>query len=76
MKTQLERKLEKLPAFIEDDCQGYAVYQLNIRKTAENNHWFIEYTDKFDNSLLIIEHSSLQAAVDNALREIKLIINN
>lgn len=73
MKTQLEKKLNKLPAFIEDGCQGYAVYELKIRKTAENNHWFVEYTDIFNNSLLIVEHSSLQAAVDNTLSSLKEI---
>lgn len=71
MKTQLEKKLSKLPAFIEDDYQGCAVYELKIRKTAENNHWFVEYTDRFSNSLLIVEHSSLQAAVDNTLSSLK-----
>lgn len=76
MKTscELEKKLKKLPAFIEpNSIEEYGVYCLKISKTAENKHWFIEYTDKNDNSVLIVEHQSLQAAVDNALAALKQI---
>lgn len=71
MKTELEKKLDKLPAFIETDFDGYCVWELRIIKTAKNNHWFIEYTDSNDNSIIIVEHQSLQAAVDTTLKEIK-----
>ena len=70
MKTEIEKKLEKLPAYIiiDDIC-----YQFKLQKDKETNHWFIDYTDNDNNSMLIIEHSSLQAAVDNTLKEIKRI---
>ena len=68
MKTELEKKLNKLPAYImvEGSC-----YQFELQKDKETNHWFVEYTDNNDNSIIIIEHQSLQAAVDTTLKELK-----
>ena len=69
MKAQIEKKLNKLPAWIDVDS---VCYQFKLQKDKETNHWFIEYTDVYTgNSIIIIEHQSLQAAVDNTLREIK-----
>lgn len=68
MKTELEKKLNKLPAYIV--VEGLC-YQLKIQKDNETNHWFVEYTDNNINSIIIIEHQSLQAAVDITLKEIK-----
>lgn len=66
MKTELEKKLNKLPAFIKvDDIE----YHLKILK--DNEVWYIEYCDFLLNTILSVEHQSLQAAVDTALKEIK-----
>ena len=68
MKTscELEKKLNKLPAFISilDD-------QYDLKITKSINSWIIEYTDYLDNCWISVEHQSLQAAVDNTLKEIK-----
>ena len=66
MKTELEKKLNKLPAFIPilDDQ-----YDLKITKGIDS--WIIEYTDYLGNCWISVEHQSLQAAVDNTLKEIK-----
>ena len=72
MKTELEKRLNKLPAYIDVDN---ICYQFKLQKDNETNHWFVEYTDNNDNSIIIIEHQSLQAAVDTTLREIKQYIN-
>lgn len=68
MKTscELEKKLNKLPALISilDD-------QYDLRITKSINNWKIEYTDYLGNCWISIEHQSLQAAVDTALKEIK-----
>lgn len=66
MKTQIERKLEKLPAFIYKDCEEY---HLKILK--DNEVWYLEYCDFLDNTILSIEHHSFQAVIDTALQEIK-----
>lgn len=66
MKTELEKKLNKLPAFIKvDDIE----YHLKILK--DNEVWYIEYCDFLFNTILSVEHQSLQAAVDTTLKEIK-----
>lgn len=66
MKTELEKKLNKLPAFIPilDD-------QYDLKITKDINNWKIEYTDYLGNCWISIEHNSLQAAVDTMLSEIK-----
>lgn len=68
MKTscELEKKLNKLPAFIPilDD-------QYDLKITKSNNNWKIEYIDYLGNCWISIEHHSLQAAVDTMLSEIK-----
>ena len=66
MKTELEKKLNKLPAFIPilDD-------QYDLKITKSNNNWKIEYTDYLGNCWISIEHNSLQATVDTMLSEIK-----
>jgi hypothetical protein len=68
MKTELEKKLNKLPARIKTYSNDYhCVYQLKITKMIENDNWIIEYIDSNDNSIIKVEHRSLQAAVDNTL---------
>ena len=72
MKTELEKKLNKLPAYI----HVYADFFLKISKVDDypdrkTISWIIEYKDSEGNLLLRILHSSLQAAVDTALKEIK-----
>ena len=72
MKTEIERKLDKLPASIydpEDNC-----YDLIIRRYGESKPygWIIEYIDfSTENTFLRVNHNSLQAAVDTTLKEIK-----
>ena len=66
MKTELEKKLDKLPEFIIIDNSTCGI---NIYKC--DNLWFIDYTNEFDNCYLSVVHKSLQAAVDNTLKEIK-----
>ena len=54
METQLEKKLNKLPAFIPilDD-------QYDLKITKDINNWKIEYTDYLGNCWISIEHHSL-----------------
>ena len=66
MKTELEKKLNKLPPFI---IIGDEQYDLKIYKDLKS--WHIDYVDCYDNCYLGTEHNSLQAAVDTTLREIK-----
>lgn len=67
MKTELEKKLNKLLEYINSDN---IFYFLIIRKN--DSHWVIEYVDVItENTLLLISHTSLQAAVDTTLKEIK-----
>lgn len=66
MKTELEKKLNKLPDFIIIDNNKYDV---NIYKG--DGLWYIDYTNEFDNCYLFVVHQSLQAAVDTTLKEIK-----
>lgn len=66
MKTQIEKKLEKLPAIIAKDWEPY---YLKILK--EDEIWCLEYCDSSDNTLLSIQHHSFQAVIDTALQEIK-----
>ena len=74
MKTELEKKLNKLPDSI---LQENTIYALFITKVIwdglNNNHctWYIDYKDEADNTILHVEHQSLQAAVDTTLKEIK-----
>jgi hypothetical protein len=71
MKTQIEHKLNKLPDSITtEDC----VYYFNMHK--HDGYWFIAYCDLEDNPLFIVEHTSLQAAVDNTLSTIKTLNGN
>ena len=67
MKTELEKKLNKLPEYVNSDN---IFYFLLIRKNDSN--WIIEYIDVItENTLILINHKSLQAAVDTTLKEIK-----
>lgn len=67
MKTELEKKLNKLPEYINSED---IYYFLLIRK--DNSVWIVEYVDLLtENTLLLVSHISLQAAVDTALKEIK-----
>lgn len=73
MKTELEKKLNKLPAYITIE---YTVFWLKISKAndfpnKETIFWTIQYIDSKGNSALYIQYSSLQAAVDITLKEIK-----
>ena len=66
MKTELEKKLNKLPAFIKVDDIEY-----HLKMLKDNEVWYIEYCDFSLNTILSVEHQSLQAAVDTTLKEIK-----
>ena len=66
MKTELEKKLNKLPEFIVIDNNKWF---LRIYKSPDL--WYIDYTDDVENSYLSVVHTSLQAAVDTTLKEIK-----
>lgn len=71
MKTELEKKLNKLPEYISLDN---IFYFLLIRKN--NSHWVIEYVDLItENTLFLVSYQSLQAVVDTTLKEIKKINN-
>ena len=68
MKPELQKKLDKLPAYIDDE-EGIR-FLLNIAKCNFEKispDWQIDYRDIYDNTLLSVIHSSLQAAVDNTL---------
>ena len=72
MKTQLERKLEKLPAcFKLEDCS----YHLEITKFSDGetleNVWYIAYIDLAGNSIIEVYHRVIQSAVDNMLAALK-----
>ena len=66
MKTELEKKLNKLPDYIVIDNNKCNVY---IYKG--DSLWYIDYINEFDNCYLSVVHKSLQAAVDTMLSEIK-----
>lgn len=73
MKSEIEKKLDKLPAWFTID---YTDYFLKISKTdsypeRKTFSWIIRYVDCAGNELLDIQHQSLQAAVDTTLKEIK-----
>lgn len=75
MKTQLERKLEKLPDCLKlEDCS----YYLEITKFQDDETlkdvWHISYKDLADNILIVVYHKSIQAAVDNMLAALKIYI--
>lgn len=72
MKTQLERKLEKLPiSFKLEGCS----YHLEITKFPDGETlediWYISYKDLADNIIIVVYHKSIQAAVDNMLAALK-----
>lgn len=74
MKTELEKKLNKLPDSILQENTLYALFITKvIWDSLDNNQctWYIDYKDEVDNTILHVEHQSLQAAVDTALKEIK-----
>ena len=70
MKTscELEKKLNKLP----DDITVMSTC-FSLRITKINKEWFVEYLDEANNALLSVQHSKLQAAVDNTLASLKKI---
>ena len=75
MKTscELEKKLKKLPDHLEDDEISYDLRITKLTdKVANKDCWAIEYVDGLtSNILLSVEHTSIQAAVDTTLKEIK-----
>lgn len=75
MKTscELEKKLKKLPDYLEDDKIGYDLRITKLTNKVDNkDYWAIEYIDGLTgNILLSVEHTSIQAAVDTMLSEIK-----
>jgi len=70
MKTELEKKLNKLPDEVMYENTSFSLRITKINVGKENN-WFINYIDKANNSLIFVEHQSLQAAIDTTLKEIK-----
>ena len=72
MKTQLERKLEKLPACfkLEDFSYHLEITKFPDGETLEDV-WHISYKDLADNVLIAVYHKSIQAAVDNMLAGLK-----
>lgn len=75
MKTscELAKKLNKLP---EDILIGDTLFVLFITKHHINDKetvWDIQYRDEADNALLVVEHTHLQAAVDNTLATLKTL---
>lgn len=75
MKTscELEKKLKKLPDYLEYDGIGYDLRITKLTdRVANKDQWAIEYVDGLTgNILLSVEHTSIQAAVDTMLSEIK-----
>lgn len=79
MKTrcELEKKLKKLPDHLECERNSYGEsirYDLRITKLTTNltDCWAINYIDSFtENVLLSVEHTSIQAAIDTMLSQIK-----
>ena len=71
VRTELEKKLHKLPDSIDIDSCLYALFITKIKADEHNDEWFIDYKDEADNTLFSVQHKSLQAAVDTALKEIK-----
>jgi hypothetical protein len=74
MKTELEKKLIKLPDSILQENTIYALFITKVIWDSLDNSqctWYIDYKDEVDNTILHVEHQSLQAAVDNTLKEIK-----
>lgn len=73
MKTELEKRLNKLPS---DVRVGSIRYELLISKEyivdEDLFYWCITYKDKFDGNIILeVLHQSLQTAVDTTLKEIK-----
>ena len=70
MKTscELQKKLNKLPALLTINN-----VEFGLIITKNETSWLIMYTDLYDNALLSVEHTSLQAAVDNTLASLKKI---
>jgi hypothetical protein len=74
MKTELEKKLNKLPDSILQENTIYALFITKVIWDGLDNSqctWYIDYKDEVDNTILHVEHQSLQAAVDTTLKEIK-----
>lgn len=75
MKTscELEKKLKKLPDYLEDDEFCYDLRITKIKDKVDNkDYWAIEYVDGLTgNTLLSVEHTSIQATVDTMLSQIK-----
>ena len=74
MKTELEKKLNKLPDSILQEKTIFALFITKVIWDSINNNqctWYIDYRDEVDNTILHVEHQSLQAAVDTTLKEIK-----
>lgn len=76
MKTSCEllKKLNKLPRYIITGSPDKEkdTYYLYITKNV-NNVWNIYYTNNNNYVILDVEHTSLQAAVDNTLASLKKI---
>ena len=78
MKTscELQKKLDKLPDSILKDNTIFALFITKVIWDSKNNKectWYITYRDEADNILLEVQHSKLQAAVDNTLAALKQI---
>ena len=81
MKTscELEKKLKKLPHYITDkdgNCYNLSITKIpDMSDNARDKYrWVIRYTDyNTDNDIISVEHTSLQAAVDNTLASLKKI---
>lgn len=73
MKTQLEKKLEKLPYKVTKEVD----YLLNVTKVRDcidkETLWCITYSDLYGNNLIVSIHKSLQACVDNTLNTLKTL---
>lgn len=73
METQLEKKLKKLPDHLEDNEIGYDLRITKLTgKVTNRDYWTISYIDSYtENILLSVEHTSIQAAIDTILSQIK-----
>ena len=76
MKTELEKKLDKLPDSILRDNTIFALFITKVIWDSKNNKectWYISYKDEADNILIEVQHNKLHAAVDNTLASLKKI---
>lgn len=68
----LERKLNKLPIWLEQDD---IYYKLSIFRDKSSN-WIVCYKDEdTDNCIIYNEHASFQACIDNTLNIINQLNN-